>query len=110
MDKELKAKWVEALRSGKYKQGHGQLLAEDGAMCCLGVLETVCGTDVEIIARFNGDLCINRSRTLNNREDDWELRGIPMGKRNTLADLNDGRSGHMTHSFSQIADWIEANL
>jgi hypothetical protein len=43
MNKRIKKLWVEALRSGKYKQGTGQLrrLDEDtGEMtfCCLGVL------------------------------------------------------------------------
>lgn len=37
MDPEWKAKWVEALRSGKYKQGQYKLRDED-QFCCLGVL------------------------------------------------------------------------
>ncbi len=110
MDKELKAKWVAALRSGEFKQAQGRMLAEDGAMCCLGVLEAVCGTDSETIARFNEDLCLTKSRTLNNREEDWELRDVPIGMRGTLAELNDGKNGQSEHSFSQIAEWIEANL
>lgn len=47
LPKELKAKWVKALRSGEYKQGHGSLCrrADDGSysFCCLGVLEDVAG-------------------------------------------------------------------
>lgn len=44
MDKKLKAKWVKALMSGKYKQGHGALYApKDGSFCCLGVLCVVAG-------------------------------------------------------------------
>ncbi len=38
MNKEVKAKWVAALRSGEYVQGHGQLLTKSGEFCCLGVL------------------------------------------------------------------------
>jgi hypothetical protein len=38
MDKELKEKWVKALRSGEYKQGTGVLKSLDGEYCCLGVL------------------------------------------------------------------------
>lgn len=30
-------KWVEALRSGKYRQGKNALATEDGRYCCLGV-------------------------------------------------------------------------
>lgn len=37
MDAEIKTKWVEALRSGKYEQGTEQLYSE-GKYCCLGVL------------------------------------------------------------------------
>lgn len=38
MNVELKAKWVEALRSGKYKQGKNHLRNKDDTFCCLGVL------------------------------------------------------------------------
>lgn len=38
MDATLKAKWVAALRSGKYKQGKGYLQRTPGKFCCLGVL------------------------------------------------------------------------
>lgn len=110
MDKELKVKWVSKLRSGEIKQARGEMIATDGAMCCLGVLEVVCGTDPDTIARFNTDLCITKSRTLNHKQEDYELRDISLGKRNQLADLNDGRSGVREHSFAEIADWIEANL
>jgi len=34
---ELAKKWIEALRSGKYKQGEGQLVGVN-KFCCLGVL------------------------------------------------------------------------
>ncbi len=37
MNQEIKQKWVEALRSGEYKQGKGQLRDKD-SFCCLGVL------------------------------------------------------------------------
>ena len=43
MDEELKANWLRALRSGKYKQGMGYLRSttsedEPDSFCCLGVL------------------------------------------------------------------------
>ena len=37
MKKEYKDRWVEALRSGKYKQAKGTLRNKEG-FCCLGVL------------------------------------------------------------------------
>lgn len=39
MDPTIKAQWVEALRSGEYKQGKSKLhLVEENTYCCLGVL------------------------------------------------------------------------
>lgn len=38
MNPEVKKLWVEALRSGKYKQGHNQLRDDENQFCCLGVL------------------------------------------------------------------------
>lgn len=35
---EIKALWLEALRSGKYKQGQDQLRDRGNNFCCLGVL------------------------------------------------------------------------
>ena len=37
MNKEIKDKWVKALRSGEYKQGR-LYLQRDNLFCCLGVL------------------------------------------------------------------------
>lgn len=42
LNPEVKAKWVAALRSGKYVQGTGRL-CRDGKYCCLGVLCDVMG-------------------------------------------------------------------
>lgn len=42
MNKRIKKLWIKALRSGKYKQGQGQLRRgrkpENAVYCCLGVL------------------------------------------------------------------------
>ena len=50
MDRELRNDWVAALRSGKYKQGTGQLKrylpqANENIFCCLGVLCDVAGAE-----------------------------------------------------------------
>ena len=37
MNQEIKEKWLEALRSGKYKQGFTRL-KQNNRYCCLGVL------------------------------------------------------------------------
>lgn len=38
MNKEIKDRWIAALRSGDYKQGKDQLRNFDNRFCCLGVL------------------------------------------------------------------------
>lgn len=38
MNENIKNKWIEALRSGEYEQGTGQLKSLDNKYCCLGVL------------------------------------------------------------------------
>ena len=38
MDSTIKEKWLAALRSGKYKQGTGNLKTKTNRFCCLGVL------------------------------------------------------------------------
>ncbi len=38
MKEDIKARWVEALRSGEYMQGQGGLRTRSGKFCCLGVL------------------------------------------------------------------------
>lgn len=38
MNEEIKTKWLEALRSGRYQQGKSVLRGPDDRYCCLGVL------------------------------------------------------------------------
>lgn len=38
MNPEIKKQWVDALKSGEYKQGKGMLLSPSDKYCCLGVL------------------------------------------------------------------------
>jgi hypothetical protein len=42
-----KTKWIEALESGEYNQGHETLRSETG-YCCLGVYLTIKGEDIEV--------------------------------------------------------------
>lgn len=53
LPKKFKAKWVKALRSGKYAQTDGTLKNDTG-YCCLGVAAEVCGVD---ILANTGTLC-----------------------------------------------------
>lgn len=90
MDSQLKAKWVEALRSGEYTQIPMELHdKENGGYCCLGVLCRIAEID---LAGDTGPIY----RKLNNMTGDYA----------PLVDLNDNQG----KNFAEIADWIEANL
>jgi hypothetical protein len=54
MKPEIAAKWVDALRSGKYGQAAGRLRAGASGFCCLGVL---CDLYSEEHASFGGKAC-----------------------------------------------------
>lgn len=101
MDKKLKAQWIKALKGGEYRQGTGYLL-KDGAYCCLGVLKTVSGQQIE-----EGAVRLKLHET--------ESFGLPQGKVMRLEQMNDGLKvnggiGGRKKSFAQIADWIKKNV
>ncbi|MDM0024118.1 hypothetical protein [Variovorax saccharolyticus] len=124
MNKEVKAKWVAALRSGKYEQAHGELRGDENAFCCLGVLCEISGVgswgyDSETGlpekaycagTAFENDLPPHAVL-------DWAgfsagaaiARRIPKvtigGDEEVLHDHNDGG-----RTFAEIADAIEAQL
>jgi len=101
MKAELKAKWIAALRSGEYQQGHNMLVSDDGKKhCCIGVLAKLCGIP-------QNDMYDNRFQLVFTgfEQDDLKI-GLPMRQRSQLATMND----EGTNSFKDIADWIEGNL
>lgn len=99
MDAELKAKWLAALRSGKYAQGDGKLRGTNGRFCCLGVLCDV--YDPTRWQEHDRDACFQYSS--NTAFLPTELAdGI---EEYTLTTMNDNGV-----PFAEIADWIEANL
>ena len=130
MDAELKRKWVEALRSGEYKQGDSKLHdPKSDAFCCLGVLCKVAGADFgpyvgldandeygdyDHVPVLGGEIISGR--------DDEELSSefayrIGLSEHQAaLIRMNDGfgvvgREGYRApQSFLEIADYIEANL
>lgn len=112
MDVELKKRWVKALRSGKYRQGHGKLCFNDN-YCCLGVLADIEGALVAL-----DDYTYNIKGIID--ESIWGCPypttslppisflnkvGLSSSVSYKLADMND--SGK---TFNKIADWIEENL
>jgi hypothetical protein len=56
MDAELKRKWVEALRSGKYEQASGKLRVGN-KFCCLGVLCDLVDPEKWNRGEWSGQIC-----------------------------------------------------
>ena len=111
MKEDIAKRWVEALRSGEYKQGRNQLRKGD-AFCCLGVL-------CDLHAKENGDSWKSEGETgiyMHAVEelpgDVWAWAGLYSSDGSfrsetdykiCLVELND--SGY--HSFNQLANIIE---
>lgn len=102
MNKELKNKWISALRSGAYEQGRVRLARKGGGgqvqYCCLGVLLCVSG-------RFRSN---------------WQFRDLGALSTVGALDLLDDNNGLAVtfermndvdgKSFDEIADYIEERL
>lgn len=105
MNKEIKAKWTEALRSGKYKQGQRELQDPKGKFCCLGVLCEVLevpkqayGVGIyygEIHERSSAFLPISVMKQVE----------LTVQEQSLLANMNDEGQ-----SFKKIADYIDRTL
>lgn len=123
MNPEIKKRWVEALRSGKYQQGR-QFLAEaeeeEGIVkyCCLGVLCEVMGIERSLQDSryyvYGGGPSGGRScyylpaeavEQAGFTEQNPEVLVEISGRRDGLANLND-----QGLSFNKIADIIEKQL
>jgi hypothetical protein len=94
----LKSKWIEALRSGRYKQAQCILYDGHGRYCCLGVLAVLMGRDVKF-CNANEHYQVVRE----------VLHPHPLVE---FMGRNDGTGWHKgnPHSFAEIADYIEENL
>lgn len=120
MTPEFKAKWIEALRSGEYKQAKECLRDMDGAMCCLGVAANLidpckwnpAADEAEDIEKgevstvgfgWDGDQTAYTGAVS-------EAIGILSEVATSLAQRNDGTAGFEPHTFAEIADYIEKNL
>jgi len=106
---ELKAKWLEALRSGKYDQTSGHL-RDGNSFCCLGVLCNIfneAGWD-----RSEGPYEWSFGEGPDERREVGVLPsnfrntyGIDSGTETRLIEMNDDGV-----PFSRIADYIEVKL
>lgn len=114
MNKEIADKWVEALRSGKYKQGTGSLceITHSGEhYCCLGVLCDIANIPYTIgsapFKTYDGDkigLSLGIMKKVGMESSLGRFRTINNGIQFDLSKLNDGG-----RSFKEIADVIEQN-
>tara|TARA_R100001244_G_scaffold121497_1_gene91124 strand:- start:646 stop:1044 length:399 start_codon:yes stop_codon:yes gene_type:complete len=130
MKTDIKQKWLEALRSGKYRKGTGQL-REQGSKttkpryCCLGVLCDLYIKETGKAKWENGKTIENQESFLTNKVMRWSglLRSNPKvfvesswgGKELFfLADINDGESLvkglNVLPSFKEIANLIEEKI
>jgi hypothetical protein len=123
----LKKKWVAALRSGKYKQGHGALRikgAKKDAFCCLGVLADVAGCKwdsaiIEAAKATDVSPEVTRGKKLRGIAGACGVLPDKIAKRFGIdGDLPSGdnlqselssRNDH-GYNFEQIATWIEKSL
>lgn len=114
MNKRVKKKWVQALRSGKYKQTIGQLYDDGDGFCCLGVLCDLHRKENKqnswAIAGDNKVFYLGAGDTLPPAVIKWAgltYRDPKVDKQGTisLSGLNDSGS-----SFGEIADIIEDQL
>ena len=107
MNNEVKARWIQALKSGNFQQGKNSLHYEN-KFCCLGVLcELAVENNVSSYERsvdssytyYDGGSTTPAARVLN-----WaELESITV---ETLIRMNDSYE----NSFETIANYIEENL
>lgn len=135
MNPEIKQRWIEALRSGEYRQGKGQLVEPGGEkgdkFCCLGVLCDIYSRtkegrknkagwvwDDEAESFFFSDGKDYVEGILPSRVRDWaglsyadpEITDPDYGTRD-LSNMNDGDGGEIKpYRFKKIARLIEKEL
>lgn len=114
MNQEIKKQWVEALRSGNYKQDKGHLRTKFG-FCCLGVLCDILKDKLKTEWSVDGTFCFKGCSTILPTSV-MELTQLhsenPKVEGETLADFNDGNENRMVSpkTFPEIADLIEKHL
>ena len=113
MEKALKEKWIEALRSGKYKQGRDVLRSSDDRFCCLGVLCDISGQ-----GQWEGESSEAGYYYYERNGQPAEFEGINLPSfvehfaniEGEDQDVLTGMNDDDRLSFNEIADWIEANI
>ena len=93
MKTEIKAKWLEALRGGEYKQGQGRLVKETAVgptYCCLGVLCDLAQQEGVVEQKVVPCGC--------GEEDECSLNGVV----GFIGDHDSPDGKHRAHSFSVL--------
>ncbi len=102
MDKLYKEKWIDALRSGKYKQTRFELKTFDNHFCAVGVLCDIYYKDKWII-----NLIDQSSYAILEEDYDTMMNNLNFNINEliTIIEMND-----QYLSFDKIANYIEENL
>lgn len=108
MNPEIKAKWVEALRSGKYKQGTTGLHNNElNTFCCLGVLcEVQSVPRNDEAGKYSSYVFDAYPSTIALSGEFASKLGIEDNAMGTVISMNDAHG----NSFDEIATYIEENL
>lgn len=103
MKAELKTKWLDGLRGGKYAQGEFTLRPASDKFCCLGVLCDLFSPEWTELTdgRFHHELRFGHPKNSG-----FELTGLTAYEANVLVEMNDIHK----NTFAEIAGWIEANV
>lgn len=130
LESEFKAKWLEALRSGEYKQAKDSLYVDnivddetneytgECGYCCLGVAGAICGVPIGVLngrgllydldkvtTEYNIPAILAQPFAVNEKGEKTDSYNGQHTIAGTLANMND-----RGETFAEIADWIEDNL
>lgn len=96
----IKTKWVDALRSGAYKQGQYTLRRSDNTYCCLGVLHEIVEGPKSWQINEDGTRFVGKGYAIITYNCGFDTEHIDrvMGMNDTGA------------TFAEIADYIEENF
>lgn len=100
LPKKFKDKWVNALRSGEYKQTDGILFGDCG-YCAIGVA-------LHSVGKISNDDLFNQAVVTECMIDDYNLPFIYEDDQilDEVTELNDNAG----YTFDEIAEWIESNI
>lgn len=110
MNPEIKQKWTEALRSGKYRQGR-MCLRSDDRFCCLGVLCDIISPEWETIYKGTAN-----ERNVFKYGDSNYVSSLPaelqkkINIQNSELDQLINMNDLTGLNFEQIANWIDESL